>query len=176
MFHRNKKGQFKKSLIIVYEHYSLNPVDDGSEKGEVNRDGKPVTVKPSTANLRLVTNDSRNKVKETTTTEELVWPKSVRKEYKGSIMKIGVGLEHERIQEFLDEIEGSSTLVRNPVAYFRDLVKKYRSEAYIPSGSIAVKLKRQAAACAVDNLELMRQQSIQNGADFFAAHAKANLE
>ena len=78
----------------------------------------------------------------TTTTENWHWPKQLSETERDSIQKLVVGISDEIIQQLLDELAGQIKNIKNPVAYFFAILKRYKKGTFIPSNSLRVETDR----------------------------------
>lgn len=176
---RSSNGRFKRTTFLIFEHPSLQiEASTNNEKPYRNyRDGESATVKSESANLRLVTKEISNKIKKTTTPmTDLIWPTKVKVSLmqKQSILEMAGGVDSEVIQNLLDEMQNTTKVVRNPVAYFHDLLTKHKSGTYTRSGAIAEAEKRESKKKTEERMESMRQESIRRGDEFMAKYSKAS--
>ena len=64
--------------------------------------------------------------------------------------------------------------MRNPVAYFHDLLSKSKNGEYVPSGAISRSDQRETKKRAEERYQALKNESIRKGNELFAKHAKAN--
>ena len=176
---RTGNGRYACTEFLIYEHKSLNGYKDVEENIVLPcnhiHDGKPVMDKPSEGKLRLVTNDDNNeRVTTTKPIKGLIWPTQVKISHKQqqSIIKIAGGVDSKIFQEFLDQMQNTTIVIRNPVAYFNNLLHKYMDGNYIPSGALAESQKRESKQKAAESYEAMKQESIRQGEEFLAKYLK----
>ena len=93
---------------------------------------------------------------------------------KQSILKMVGGVDADDIQDFLDEMQNTTKIVRNPVAYFHGLLTKQKDGTYTRSGAIAESEKRASKEKAEERIEAMKQESIRRGEEFLAKYSKAS--
>ena len=177
---RTSTGKYKRSEFFIFEHISLKnhiveePMKDSPHR--IIHSGKPNVDKPSKVNLRLVTKDISNERKKITTpTSKLIWPDKLTEQHRQSIIKIIDGVDSEIVQRLLYEIENTTKKVRNPVAYFYDLLSKFKSGEYVPSGAISQTDKRESKKRAEDAYEAMLEESRRSGDEFLAKYLKQNI-
>lgn len=179
---RTSSGQYKRSEFFLFEHKSLNsnadqePIQDNPQRS--THTGKPSVDKPVRVNLRLVTKDVSNKGKKTTTPKtNLIWPTKVKvsQMQRQSILEMVVGVDYEVIQNILDEMQSTTKVIKNPVAYFYDLLDKYKNGTYIRSGAIAESEKRETIEQADERYEAAKNESIRRGEELLAQHSKLPL-
>ncbi len=176
---RTSTGKYKRSEFFIYEHKSLNRnfVEESSHDSPQRKihSGKPNVDKPYKVNLRLVTKDISNERKTTTTPiNKLIWPDKLSDQHRQSISKMVSGVDSEIVQKLLDEIESTTKNVRNPVAYFYNLLSKFKRDEYVPSGAISQTDKRESKKRAEDAYELMLEESRRSGDEFLATYIKQN--
>ena len=115
------------------------------------------------------------KIKPTNTpTNKLIWPKKLSDRHKKSIARVIGGVDSELVQQILDEIESTTKVVRNPVAYFHDLLSKSKSGEYVPSGAISRSDQRETKKRGEERYEAMKNESIRKADELFAKHARAD--
>ncbi len=105
----------------------------------------------------------------------MIWPTKVKvsEMQKQSILKMVGGVDADDIQDLLDEMQNTTKVVRNPVAYFHDLLTKHKNGTYTRSGAIAESEKRASKLKSEERIEAMKQESIKRGEEFLAKYSKA---
>ena len=176
---RTSTGRFANKVFLIYEHKSLKKSEEVEVKRDLSRcdthSGKSTMGKPSEENLRLVTNDFNNeKITTTTPTKDLIWPAKIKisNMQQQSIIKMAGGVDSKITQDFLDEMQNTTRVIRNPVAYFNDLLHKHMNGNYIPSGALAESQRRESKQKAEESYEAMKQESIRQGEEFLAKYLK----
>ncbi len=145
---RSQLGRFSRPLYHVYE----SPVDgyfDRSISPEAENPSpeNPLPFKPSTEDrtqLNKQSNkDKQNTKKTTTTTNDLVWPRSLVPSQQASILTLANKVEPVVVQLLLDELAGQIDNIKNPVGYFRSLLLSHQSDTFIPAKALSVQTSRE---------------------------------
>lgn len=185
-YRRGSKGRFVTKRYYIFESPELNlarKLSDGSQEPcRIARNGKSDTVGSFTGNLKLVTNNTSNKRKETTPCSgdvlvdagSLIWPAKVTKAHQASILKVCVGIEVDVVQMLLDELEGSQKEVKNPVSYIRRILSDYLKGEFVSSGAILTAEKRSRERFAQERLDAVMKNSIKVGQEFLDRHSTAS--
>jgi hypothetical protein len=170
---RVESGQFGIPEYIVYElpydgHFdSLKPNAKPETKNTASVNPQPDSPQtPNHPQLNIQTEPNKQLTNKTTTkADELIWPKSLSESHKESLLSLVFGLEKEVIQLLLDELSGQIENIKNPVGYFRILVKNYLSGSFIPAKAIEVQAKREIShrnSLAVERSWQLAEEKVQN--------------
>ena len=141
--HRNEKGHFSSPEYTVYE----SPVRENQPHPEKPFTVNPYPDKPSTENLPLLNKHLRlNKqdTKNTTTNrDDYIWATQLSGLHKASIYSLLTDVDNkEDIQLLLDELSGQIDNIKNPVGYFRTLLKSYLLGEFTPAKALQIQSSR----------------------------------
>jgi len=147
--HRSEKGQFSAPQYIVYESPLLcDPCENNVPKPENPSTIKPSMDKPSPPKHPLLskqTKPNKQVTKNTTTnSQKYIWSPKLSHKHKKSILSLLEEVDNYRaVQLLLDELAGQIDNIKNPVGYFRTLLKSYLSGEFTPAKAIQIQSDRE---------------------------------
>ncbi len=147
---RSQYGQFTSPQYIVYE----SPIDgslDQSHKPYQPEPENPSTVKPpagipSPSDHPLLSKQTElnKQLTKTTTNKSLVWSPKLSSKHQASILALLTDVDQEPAQLLLDELAGQLDNIKNPVGYFRTLLKAYQAGDFIPAKALQTQATRKS--------------------------------
>jgi len=169
---RSQQGHFSSPQYIVYESphctFSGNPSQPKTENPSMV---KPPPARPSPPNHLLLnkqTELSKQRTNKTTTTNDFIWPSKINAKYRESIMSLIAGVDEASAQLLIDELSGKIDSIKNPIGYFRTLLKRLDAGEFIPS----IALKTQEVREARDRNAQIIERSHQLAAEKFQLQIK----
>jgi len=169
---RGEMGQFSAPEYVVYELPHDGYFDQLIQKVKRPRTGgramvEPALDKASPVNPLLLnkqTEPSKQRTNKTTTTNGFIWSPKINAKYRESIMSLMAGVDEESAQLLLDELSGQIENIKNPVGYFRTLLKSQNAGEFIPSKAIQTQESRKARrinALAVERSHELAEEKFQ---------------
>ena len=147
---RGESGRFSAPEYIVYELPHDGYFDSLINEAKKTKAEKTVAEKPprhlpprtSPPLLNIQTKPSIQITNKTTTTTELIWSPKISTAHRKSIMTLMDKIDLEPAQLLLDELSGQIDNIKNPVGYFRTLLKSYLAGDFIPAKAIQLQTAR----------------------------------
>lgn len=169
---RGESGRFSAPEYIVYELPHDGYFDSLISKAKKTKAEKTVAVKPprdlptrtDPPLLNIQTKPSKQITNKTTTTTELIWSPNISAEHQKSIMTLVNKIDLEPAQLLLDELAGQIDNIKNPVGYFRTLLKSYLAGDFIPAKAIQLQAARKVRnrnSIAIEQSQKLADERIQ---------------
>ena len=163
---RTERGRYARPQYLVHE----SSQDDHFDKFIPPETENPSPVNPSSANPTPEYHPLPNKHnkqdcqinKNTTTISAFTWPKKLDPAYYPSILTLSKNTDSVVVQLLLDELAGQLDNIKNPVGYFRTLLRKHNSNQFVPARAITAKSSREKRKRTEKALEDSKKQSEEN--------------
>jgi len=159
---RSQHGHFSSPQYIVYESPCDTPFDTPIHpKPENPSTVKPPSVKPSPLNPLLLNKQTKPSKQRTnkTTTNRFIWPPKLNFKHQESIMSLMADIDLISAQLLLDELSGQIENIKNPVGYFRTLLKSHLAGNFIPAKAIKTQETRKTKHRNAQSMERLEQLS-----------------